>query len=600
MMNKKSKRDKLRFFYENQGGGIKEKCEIPEELFQQEVNINPKSEVILIGPDREKRKEKDEYFVPNLHNGLFRIHAHLYENQINSVMINCDIDNMEKAWESISKYKPPFIAFSPYYDTMHNDLKNIEHALTLSPNSVIIIGGFEASLNPQWTSLGGLVDIIVRGEGEFPLQNIVQEYKKFSNKGESKTKKEFLEYLKDNSKIENIPAISILEEGKTIPRKCITERVDGEEYQKINLNAFQKHLELSPIGKYWELSRAMFGGKKDSYFRFVTSDHCPYKCIFCQSSIHHSSLIEKDIAPLRCITPENVINIIQAVSEKYPKMSILIDDDNFLVKRSHAIKTLEMIIEGKREGKIKKDLMFQCRARTDNINPDICKILKEAGFKMISVGAESYSSKELEYMKKRTTPEQNLKAVKIMLENGIEVAEDFLLYTPVVTADTLYENAKGICRDIGEFATDSAVGLFLSPLPSTELWGDGNFEKVENFPYKKFFKDKVMFRNAKNGYEYIGTEIHIPRLNFNIPHPEIVLVKDSLMRNASLESIKYLPQAVEELKTISPGVDMSRSFITLSHLSAISKVLKELTNEPRWSLLGEEIKKAAIGLKDKN
>jgi hypothetical protein len=72
------------------------------------------------------------------------------------------------------------------------------------------------------------------------------------------------------------------------------------------------------------------------------------------------------------------------------------------------------------------------------------------------------------------------------------------------------------------------------------------------------------------------------------------------MRNASLESIKYLPQAVEELKTISPGVDMSRSFITLSHLSAISKVLKELTNEPRWSLLGEEIKKAAIGLKDKN
>jgi radical SAM superfamily enzyme YgiQ (UPF0313 family) len=597
MENEKSQQDELRIFYENQGGGIKQKWEIPEYLIQQDVDINQNSELILIGPDREKQREKDEYFVPNLHNGIFRIHAFLYENKINSVMLNCDIDNMNKAWESIAKYKPPFITFSPYYDTMHNDLKNIERAVEISPNSVIIIGGFEASLNPQWTNLGGLVDIIVRGEGEFPLKNIVQEYKNFSKEGKTE-KTKFLEYLKNNPQIRDIPAISILEEGKITPWRCIRERINEEDYQEINLNAFQKHLDLSPIGKYWELSRAMFGGKKDSYFRFVTSDHCPYKCIFCQSSIHHSSLIEKEVSPIRCFTPENAMKVIKAVSDKYPSIDILIDDDNFLVKRAHALKTLEMIIEGKKNGEIRKDLMFQCRARTDNITPAICKILKEAGFKMISVGAESYSAKELEYMKKRTTPEQNLNAVKTVLENGLEIAEDFLLYTPAVTVDTIYDNAKGICRDIGEFGTDAAVGLFLSPLPSTELWGDGNFEKLDEFPYKEFFDDKVMFRNQKTGYEYIGTEIYVPKLNIKLPHPEIVLIKDPVMRNASLKSLKYLPKAIEELREVYDG-NMSRSFITLSHLLSISSVLNELTKEPRWEALEKDIMNAVTKLNKK-
>ncbi|MCL5018845.1 MAG: radical SAM protein [Candidatus Pacearchaeota archaeon] len=588
----------LKIFLESQGGGIKEACYIPENLLYQDVDIKPDSEIILIGPDGGKRREKDDYFIPNLHNGLFRIHAFLYENQKKSTLLNCDVDNMSDAWEKIARYNPPFIGFSPYYDTMVNDLKNIEKAIDSSPNSVIIVGGFEASLNDQWRKLGGLIDIIVRGEGEAPLNEIIQRYKNFSQ-DKDVDKKEFLDYLKESIKTEDISGVSVLEKGKIAGLRCMKERIDEGEYQKINLNAFQKHLELSPIKKYWELSRAMFGGKKDSYFRFVTSDHCPYKCIFCQSSQQYSAILGKKSSPVRCVAPENIIEIIKSVSAKYPEMDIYVDDDNFLVKNSRAKKTLEMIIESKSAGEIRRDLNFQCRARTDSITPEICGLLKKAGFKIVSVGSESYSMKELLYMKKKTTPEKNLKAVKTLLKNGLDVAEDFLLYTPEVTADTFYENARGICRSVGKFGTDSSVNLFLSPLPSTELWGEGCFEKTADFPYKNLFKDKIMFRNPNNGYEYIGTEIEVPKLGIRLPHPEMVLVRDQLMREASLNAITYLSESVESLRKISGNTKLSRSFVTLSHLSATSKALYNLTKESRWKKLELKIKKSAVKLEKK-
>jgi len=573
------------------GGGIKERCNLPEELLQYDVEIKPDTDIVLITPDMGKRLDRDEYFIPNLHNGLFRIHAFLRERGINSVMVNCDIDNMEKVFEKITKYQPPFVGFSPYYDSMRNDLKNIENTIEVAPNSVIIVGGFEASLNSQWSRLGGFVDIIGRGEGEFLLYEIIKRYKEFSKDKKEVSKSEFLNYLRESLKTKEISGVSLLNKGGESHLNLVKERINPDLYQEININAFEKHLELSPIEEYWKLSRAMFQGKKDAYFRFVSSDHCPYKCIFCQSSIYYSNILGASSSPVRYVSPENTLKIIKAISEKYPFINhIYIDDENFVINRERAIQTLNLIIKGKELGEIQKDFAFQCRARTDNIDLEICKLLKKAGFEMLSLGSESYSQRELEYMRKRTSPEKNLEAVKIISSAGIKVAENYLLYLPSTTKDTFYESAVGICKNIREFNVDGAATLFLTPLPGTELWGDGYYEIEKTFPYQReLFKDKVMLHNKKSGYDYIGEEIIIPKLNITFPHPEIVLVKDSLMRQVSIEALLHLPKTVEELRELAGGAELSRSFVTLANLSSASKILYELTKEPRWQELDNEI-----------
>ena len=89
---------------------------------------------------------------------------------------------------------------------------------------------------------------------------------------------------------------------------------------------------------------------------------------------------------------------------------------------------------------------------------------------MVFVGSESYSLKELEYMRKKTSPEKIQKQLYIV-DNGLKAAENYILYTPATTAETFYESALGICYNIGEMNVDGAATLFLTPLPGTDIWG---------------------------------------------------------------------------------------------------------------------------------
>ena len=102
-----------------------------------------------------------------------------------------------------------------------------------------------------------------------------------------------------------------------------------------------------------------------------------------------------------------------------------------------------------------------------------------------------------------------------------------------------------------------------------------------------------MFRNKKSEYDYTGEEIQVPRINITLPHPEIVLLKDPLMRYISMKFITYLPTAVDKLRDISPGARLSRSFQALCQLYASSHLLYEQTKESRWYDLGKEIEHVA-------
>lgn len=593
-VNQNQEEEKVRVLFDVQGSVMKEKFGVPLELINNPVNIQATDEVVLIGPDNGKCDERDEGFVPNVHNGIFRVHAYLHEHGINSSMVNSDVDNLGQAFELIKRHHPPFIGFSPYYDTLKKDFKNIDNILNLSPNSVIVAGGYEASLNSQWRGFGGLVDVLVRGEGEIPMLKLAQEYRRFSKiNGNGFEKEKFLEFLRESSEIKKVPAVSILEPGKTAKPEYV-ERISNEFYSEISLNAFERHLNLSPIEKYWKLSRTMFDGRKDSYFRFITRDFCPYKCIFCESPTYFPEFTGEK-SGVRIVESEDTLRIIKAVTQRYPQLDLMIDDDNFMVYPTKAKQTLEMIIEAKKNGEIRDDLQIQVRCRTDNVvnNPWFPALFKEAGGKMLSMGSESYSQHELDSMRKQTSPETNLKAVRMLLENGIAVAENYLIFTPGVTKDSFYENASAIVRNIRDFDVDGVVTPFLSPIPSTPLWGNGVFEKVPDFPYQHLYPDKVMFRNQKSGYEYIGEEIYVPRANITVPHPEVVLLRDPFMRDISMKFITYLPEAVDKLRKISPEAHLSRSFQSLCQLYAGSHLLYEHTKESRWHDLGNEIERVA-------
>ena len=579
------------------GGGIKQKYEVEEVGFYREITISETTDIVLFMPDA--GKAKDEYFIPNLHNGLFRITAYLKEQGFSTGMICTDLDDMDDAWEKIRQYKPPIIGFSTYYNTMGKDLANIYKAKEVNPNSIVVVGGFEASLNKQWLELNEFVDIIVLGEGELPLAAIIRGFRKYNRYNRHPDKQEYKKWLAKEMEKEGIDGVYILGHQKVEYYKQ-KRRISKDIYREINRNAFIKHIKESPVEKYWELTDKMFDGQKEPFFRFVTSDNCPWKCKFCQSSIYYSTIAGKEDRSVMFLDEIDVIDIIQRVSDVFPQIRcIYIDDENFLINRKRASEIAGKIVALKNEKKIRNELAFLSRSRTNQIDHHLCLKLKDAGWEVISVGSESYSQAELDFIGKRLTVADNKKAVKILYETGLLCAENYILYTPHTTMETFYESAKHICENIMTYNVDGASTLFITPLPGTDFWGDGTFEIMSEKSWvPSFFKNYVHFISRSSGFEYLGSFVKVPGTGITLPHPEIVLIEDAFMRTISLKSVEKLPAAIDYLSEFlsNKGSVNSRKFITLANLFSSIDQIYEKTKTPDWQDLRDLIIKVVRNL----
>ncbi len=573
------------------GGGIKQTYCPKNEQAARDVQISEFSKVVLFTPDAGK-VEKDEFFIPNLHNGLFRISTFLSDRGIENTFVCTDIDDMETVWEKIAGCQPAIIGFSTYYNTMQKDLLNIRKAIDYAPNSLIVVGGFEASLNQQWMRLSGIVDAIVMGEGEMPLFALINAIVRYQEAGGPFHKKMIKQFVVDEFNKNQTAGICVLDSDGIAYHKQM-ERITKDYYQEINLTAFHDRLHESPVQAYWQLTKKMFNGEKDCYFRFITSDHCPWKCKFCQSSVFYSALTGKQQTPVRYLEPKNIIKIIAAVSKTYPYIThIYIDDENFLIHKQRAMQTADLIIQAKRNNTVRSDIRFISRARTNNINSEICAKLKSAGWVMLSVGTESYSQEELDFMNKRNTVAANKLGVQTILAAGLKAAENYILFTPITTSSTFYETAIGICENIVQLSSDCAATHFLTPLPGTELWGDGRFEAVRENPYNAYLpQKKILFTNQTTGFDYLGEHILVPGNNMTFPHPETILPNDEFMRKISLLTLKHLPDSIHYLKTYTRNskVTLSRRFVTLANLFSTVTLIFERTDEARWKELRRTI-----------
>ena len=579
----------------NMGGGIlRQKFDgVAKNIFAP-VDINAETEVVLFTPDNGELA-RDEFFIPNVNNGLFRISAFLRSKGISSEIVNIGVDNFEISLAAIAKHETRILGVSPYYNCMQADIANISRMREVSPNSFIVIGGFEASLNEQWQNLEGLIDAIILGEGEQPLLALAQILKEWevrsSKVGENRNK-----WVAKKLAETNEPGI-MLYDGVDLCYHQPMERISTEFYQDVNLSAFVDQLTHSPFKKFLELSNIIFDGEKPSYFRFVSGDHCPLHCTFCQSSVLYSTLLDKKATPVKHLSPENTVRIIKRVNDYYPEVShIYIDDENFLLYKRRAIEICDLLCEARKKREIRDNLRFLCRGTSRSVNPEICVALYNANFEISSIGSESYSDLELKVMNKTADSDCNISAIEMLFNHGLAIAENYILYSPVTTPDSFFESTSRICHNIFSYNVDGAAGGFMTPLAGTPLWGKGEFY-VYDGPSKKanLFPDEVYFKSNSTPYAYLGTNISYKLGGSNgrvktLHHPELVLLNDPVMHAVSVDAVHTMPEAAQKLAKAA-NLDMSRiprPFITLSNIYAGALLAQKYTGEVRWMELQEK------------
>jgi len=166
--------------------------------------------------------------------------------------------------------------------------------------------------------------------------------------------------------------------------------------------------------------------KGDKSFQMITSRGCNNNCDFCY----------KMIKGIRLRKLEDVINELRILRDRYGINTIRFQDESFLISKKRIRRFAELL--KKSNLKIK----FTANARVDIIDEDIALLLKEIGCILLNIGFESSSQEVLNHMKKNSTIEQNEEVLKICKKIDLGYGPNFIWGYPEDTKETLINNAK--------------------------------------------------------------------------------------------------------------------------------------------------------------
>jgi len=280
------------------------------------------------------------------------------------------------------------------------------------PDAVLVCGGPHPSACPQDALSAGAFDFLVLGEGEETFLELV------SHAGN-----------KINIGPENIRGIAFLREG----RLFITQKRPRIENPD-SLPFPARHL-FPPLGAYRPTPA--------SYRRLplgimMTSRGCPSRCTFCDRAVFGEEFRQR--------STDSVIAEIEELLRRYGAREVRFFDDTFTINPAF----VEDLC-----GKIKKlRIPWTCLTRVTAVNPDMLKLMREAGCWQVLFGLESGDNCVLRYLAKGNTVEDNRRAVAWAREAGLRVRADFLVGSPWETKESLKRTvqfAKSLPLDYAHF-----------------------------------------------------------------------------------------------------------------------------------------------------
>jgi anaerobic magnesium-protoporphyrin IX monomethyl ester cyclase len=359
--------------------------------------------------------------------GLGYLSSYLKNHGINTVMVDGLKEqlNSSRMMKRILDLEPDAVAITCltafYKETVSLSRELKKRKITT------IIGGPHPTFLPYQTLVESQADYVICGEGEIPL----------------------LDLIKNNFLNENIQGVYSLEnlknENQTIIKAQIIENLDNlpfPDWEQMNPYDYQK----APHG-------AVIKGFPVGVI--VTSRGCPYECTFCAAP----KFCDRKI---RFRTPENVVEEIEYLINKFKIREIHFEDDNLTFDPDNIKKLCRLLIEKK------ININWACPngIRADNISPEIIQLMKDSGCYYFAYGIESANPQILKNIKKKESIETIEKAIEIADRIGISTQGFFIFGLPGETETTIEENIHFAVRS----KLSRAQFIILDVLPGSELW----------------------------------------------------------------------------------------------------------------------------------
>jgi len=347
----------------------------------------------------------------------------------------CDIKifdvNFEDVVLSVKLFDPDLIGFTAM--TVDYALAiELSKKIKLFKNIPIVIGGVHISTLP--ISMERSFDMGIIGEGEETMLDIVKLYNK-NNKFDNKTL----------SKVKGI--IFRDSEGKLIMNK---RRDPIYPLDKLPM------LDKSLIDKRYMKKKVLPDGGYGILAHLLTSRGCPYKCVFCSTSVFWGN-------KLRYHSPERIASEILDYIKNYNASYIIIWDDLFAYKK--IIREFRDVFK-----KYKIKIPLACNLRANLVDDELCLLLKEMGVVRVGFGFESGSDRYLKYLKAGSVTLDDMhKAILICKKHGLFIGGSLIFGGPGETLDDMNDTLKLIDFMIDN-GVDNVWSFVMTPFPGTEIW----------------------------------------------------------------------------------------------------------------------------------
>ena len=296
---------------------------------------------------------------------------------------------LEALKDLVKAYSPEIIGYSAMTGE-HIRLLDINRELKKSHDFIAAFGGPHATFFPKLIEENGC-DAICIGEGDV---SFLEFCKRVANKENYWETPGFI--VKQNGKIYNNPLMPLVED-----------------------------LDLIPFPDRELMYAADPDLLKGSVKLFFSTRGCPHKCTYCFNE-KYNTIHKGKGSVLRHRSPENLIEEIFQVKEKYPMAIVHIEDDTFLYKPEGCFEVFVKLY------KEKINLPFHCNFRANKVNEEIVKLLKEAGLDSVTMGIECGNEKYSNTILKRNLKnERIIEVCSILKKYGLKIITTNLVGLPV-------------------------------------------------------------------------------------------------------------------------------------------------------------------------
>ena len=371
--------------------------------------------ILLIHPPA-RRRQHQSIVIPPL--GLLYVASSLKKAGFDVQVKDAFAEQMD--WDDfasfIKKVKPDITGFSgmsPVIDTSFRAAK-----IARPHTGTIIMGGPHVSLyREKIFDQCPEIDYGVIGEGEATVPAL-------------------LRALSRGQSLENIPGVT----GRSFTYRRRDFIADIDSIPAPDRSMIDNRLYHYPFSRHHPMT-TMF-----------TSRGCPYGCTFCDKSTFGSSW--------RARSAENILAELDEIVHAYGIRSVIFYDDLFTLKKERVTEICEGILQRGYK------LEWKCEGRVNLADLETMKLMKRAGCSMIAYGVESGNQTGLDYLNKKTTPDQAAKAFELTRKAGIRTMAYFILGIPVET----YEDELKTVAFARKIRASYAQFSILSPYYGTAVY----------------------------------------------------------------------------------------------------------------------------------